>query len=103
MVQLDSDEEMVPLHGMYGSVEAEFEFQHTVKRAELTAFSSLLNRVIGPMKVYVDIKGIINGLRERRKRVECVKPTAGDADLWIKIWEELHYLAEKAFWWKCNM
>ena len=24
---------------------------------------------------------------------ECFKPTAGDADLWIKIWEELHKLA----------
>ena len=25
---------------------------------------------------------------------ECIKPRAGDADSWIKIWEELHYLAE---------
>ena len=69
MVQLDSDEEMGPLHGMYGSAEAEFEVHRTIKRAELTAFSCLLNRVIGPIKVYVDNKGIINGLRERRKRV----------------------------------
>ena len=38
MVQLDSDEEVGPLHGMYGSVEAEFEVQRTIKRAEL-AFS----------------------------------------------------------------
>ena len=51
---------------MYGSVEAEFEVQRTIKRAEL-AFSCLLNRVIGPIKVYVDNKGIINGLRERTK------------------------------------
>ena len=76
--QLDSDEEMVPLHG-----EAEFEVQRTVKRAELTAFSCLLNRVIGPIKVYVDIKGSIDGLRRGER--ECIKPTAGDADLWIKI------------------
>ena len=34
---------------------------------------------------------------------ECIKPTAGDADLWIKNGEELHYLAERAFWWKWKM
>ena len=44
-------------------VEAEFEVQRNIKRAELTAFSCLLNRVVGPMKVYVDIKGSIDGLR----------------------------------------
>ena len=101
VVQLDYDEEMGPLHGMYGSVEAEFEVQRTIKRAELTAFSCLLNRVIGPVEVYVDIKGSIDGLRRGER--ECIMPTAGDADFWIKIWEELHYLAERAFWWKCNM
>ena len=26
---------------------------------------------------------------------ECVRPKAGDADLWIKIWEELHRLAAR--------
>ena len=35
-----------PLHGMYGSVEAELEVQRTIKGAELTAFLCLLNRVI---------------------------------------------------------
>ena len=44
MVQLDHDEEMRPLHGMYGSVEAEFEVQRIVKRAELTAFLCLLRK-----------------------------------------------------------
>ena len=38
VVQLVYDEEMGPLHGMYGSVEAEVEVQRTIKRAELTAF-----------------------------------------------------------------
>ena len=38
VVQLDCDEEMAPLHGMYCSVEAEFEVQRTIKRSELTAF-----------------------------------------------------------------
>ena len=26
---------------------------------------------------------------------ECIKPRAGDADLWIKIWDELHLLTSK--------
>ena len=38
VVQLDFDEAMGPLHGMYGSMKAEFEVQRTIKRAELTAF-----------------------------------------------------------------
>ena len=46
VVQLDYDEEMVPLHGMYGSMDAEFEVQRTIKRSELTAFLCLLERVI---------------------------------------------------------
>ena len=84
-MQLDCDGEMGPLHGMYGSMEAEFEVQRTIKRAELT--------VIGPIKVDVDNKGIIDGLwRGERKSID---PNAGDADSWIKIWEELHRLAAR--------
>ena len=26
---------------------------------------------------------------------KCIKPKPGDADLWIKIWEELHRLAAR--------
>ena len=54
VVQLDFDEEMEPLHGMYGSMEAELDVQRTIKRAELTAFLCLLEKVIGPIKVHVD-------------------------------------------------
>ena len=89
---MDYDEEMGPLHGMYSSMEVELEVQRTIKRAELTAFVCLLKRVIGPIKVHVDHKGIIVVLWRGER--ECIKPRAGDADLWIKIWEELHYLAE---------
>ena len=38
------DEELGPLHGMYGSMEAELEVQHTINRAELTAFLCLLEK-----------------------------------------------------------
>ena len=37
VVQLDYDEEMGPLHGMFGSIKAEYEVQRSIKRAELTA------------------------------------------------------------------
>ena len=63
VVQLDHAEEMEPLHGMCGSMEAGLEVQHTIKRAELTAFLCLLKKVIGPIKVHVDNKGITEGLR----------------------------------------
>ena len=62
MVQLDYDVVLGPLHGMYGSMEAEFEVQCTIKRAELTAFLCLLKKVIGPIMVHVDNKGITHGL-----------------------------------------
>ena len=31
---------------------------------------------------------------EKREK-ECIKPRAGDADLWIQSWAELHGLAER--------
>ena len=31
---------------------------------------------------------------ERRKK-KCVDPKAGDADFWVKIWEDLHRLVSK--------
>ena len=43
--------------------------------------------------MHVDKKGIFDGLW--RGEGECIKPKAGDADLWIKIWEELHRLAAR--------
>ena len=93
VVQLDYDEELGPLRGMYGSMEAEFEVQRIIKRAELTAFLCLLKKVIGPIKVHVNNKGIIDGLwRGERK---CINPKADDADLWSKIWEEMHLLVSK--------
>ena len=50
VVQLDSDEVLGPLDGIHGTVDAEPEVQRTIKRAELTAFTCLLSRVIGPIK-----------------------------------------------------
>ena len=93
MVQLDFDGELGPLSGMYGSMDAELEVQRTFKRAELTAFLCFPKRVIGPIKVHVDNKGIIDGLLRGERK--CIDPKAGDADLRIKIWEELHLLTSQ--------
>ena len=47
MVQLDYDEDMGPLHAMCGSMEAEYEVQQTIKRAELTAFLCFVRKQQG--------------------------------------------------------
>ena len=57
MVQLDHDEEMGPMRGMYGPLEAKLEVQRTIKRAELTAFLCLLKKATGPTVGHVDNKG----------------------------------------------
>ena len=87
MVQLDYVEELGPLRGMYGSTEAVFEVQRTIKSAELMAFLRFLKK--GPIKVHVDNKGIKDELRRGERK--CIDPKACDADLWIKIWDELHF------------
>ena len=81
-VQLDYDEEMGSLYGMYVSMEAELEIQRTTKKAELTPFLCRLKTVIGPTKVHVDNKRMIDGLRKGEK--ECIKPRVGDADFLVK-------------------
>ena len=93
MVHLDYDEELGPLHGMYGSMEAELGVQRPTKRAELTAFLSILKKVTGPIKVHVDNKGIVDGLWKGESK--CLDPKTGDADLWIKMLEELQLLASR--------
>ena len=46
-----------------------------------------------PSKVHVDNKGIIDGLWRGERN--CTDPKAGDADLWIKIWEQSHHLVSR--------
>ena len=78
VVQLEYDEEIGPLHGMYGSMEAELEeleVQRTIKRVELTALHCLLKKFVGPIKVHVDREGIVDGFRKGEK--ECIKPRGG--------------------------
>ena len=60
-------EELVLLHGMYGSMEAELEVEGTIKRAELTVFLCLLKKAIGSIKVHVENKENCRWAMERRK------------------------------------
>ena len=53
VVQLDHGEEICPMHGMYGTLDAELEVQRTIERAEMTAFLGLLRNAIGPAMVHV--------------------------------------------------
>ena len=69
------------------------EVLRTIQRAELTAFLCFLEKVSGPTKVHVDKKGIIDDLW--KGEMKCIGPKAEDADLWIKIWEELYSLSSK--------
>ena len=43
--------------------------------------------------MHVDNKGIKDGLWRRERK--CIDPKAGDADLWIKNWEELQLSASR--------
>ena len=83
VVQLDHDEDMVPMHGMYGALDPDLELQRTVKRVELTVFLGHFRRIVGPTTAHVDTKGIIDGLW--RGEMKCIGPEAKDADLWILI------------------
>ena len=92
-VQLDYGEELVPLHGMCGSMEAEYEVQRTVKTAELTPSCASSGKCVVPSRSMWTTREELMGYEKGEK--ECIKPRAGDADLWIKNWEELHELTER--------
>ena len=62
VVQLGCDEEMEPMHGMYGTLDSELEVQRTTKRDEMTAFLCLFGRIIGPTTTHAENKGILVGL-----------------------------------------
>ena len=83
VVQLDHDEEVRPMHGMCGTVDAELEVQRTIKRAGLTAILCHLRKAIGPVVCMLITKGSLMGCGE------CIGPETKGA-WWIMILEELH-------------
>ena len=65
----DYDEELGPLHGMCGSMEAALAVQRTIKKANLTAFLCHRKKLMGPVKVHVDNEGIRRRFVERRNKM----------------------------------
>ena len=70
VVQVDHDEEVGPMRGMYETLDAELEVQRTIKRTELTAFLCLFRKAIGPTMVHVYNRGMIDGLC--RGQMRCI-------------------------------
>ena len=66
VVRLDNDEEFGLLHGMYGSMEAEFEVQHTIKKAELTALLCS-KKLLDPSRCMSTIKELLTGDGEEKE------------------------------------
>ena len=80
--------------GMYGSMDSELEVQRTIKRAELTALP------LPSQKECLEQPRCLSTSKElkigcERGEWKCINPKASDADLWIKILEELHRLAAR--------
>ena len=71
-MQLNHGEELLPMHGMHGTLDVELEVQRTINRAEMTAFLCLLKKDIGTTKVHVDNNGRDNPLAWIRVR-RCKK------------------------------
>ena len=93
VVQLDHDEDVGPMHGMYGTLDPGLEVQRTIERAELTAFIRHFRRKVDPTTDHFDNKGIIDGLW--RGEMKCIGPKAKDADLWLCIWEEVRRIHQE--------
>ena len=81
VVQLDLDEEMGPMHGMFGTFDAELQVQRTIRRAELTAFFCLLRRINPPHHGSCGQQRNQCSALERRNEVHCTPkrrtPTCG--------------------------
>ena len=91
-MQLAHDEEMVPMHGMYGTLDADLEEQrahHQEVRVDSLPFVSPEGLSVPPRLMWTT-KGVIDGLW--REGVSCISPKAKDADVWVLIWEEVRRL-----------
>ena len=93
MVQLGNNNEMVPLHGMCGKLDAELE---ALRAHHQESFLCFLRKAHGPTMVHVDKKGITDVLW--RGEMRCIGPNAKDADLRVLIWEELHRVHPEDNW-----
>ena len=63
VVQLDQDKEKGPMHGTYGTLDAELEVQRTIKRAELMVFLCLHRKVVWSLRWFMLINGSPTSIR----------------------------------------
>ena len=73
----------LPVHGMYGTLNADLEEQRTIEKAGSTAFLCRLQGLSDPPWLMWIIRESLMGF-------EVLWPKARDADRWISIWEEVH-------------
>ena len=102
-MQLAHDEEMGPMHGMYGTLDADLEEQrahHQEGRVDSLPFVSPEGLSVPPRLMWT-AKGIIDGLW--REEVSCISPKAKDADMWVLIWEEVRRLHQEGTFQKSSM
>ena len=81
MVQLDLDEEMGPMHGMCGTLDAELEVQRAIKRSELTAFLFLFRKGMALTMAHVDNKGVVDGQSTGEMRLAQERKTRTSGSL----------------------
>ena len=89
VVQLDYDEDLGPLHGMCGSMEAELQVQRTIKRAELAAFLCILKNQ-GACRQ----QRILTGYGEERENAS-IRKLAMSLTCGSKFWGGLHLRMSK--------
>ena len=86
VVQLDRDEEVVAVHRMYGTLDAEL-WRHTVPARERNNRPSCVSSGKLSVPRWSMWKSLMLCL-ERSNEMHW--PKSKDADLWILLWEELH-------------
>ena len=98
VVQLDYDEELEPLHGMYCSMEAELEVQQTMKRAELAAFLCLLKKVQSACRQQRNYQRAVERRKENALIRKLAMLTCGS-----KLGKSSIFECQKKYWWKWSM
>ena len=73
VVQLDYDEEIGLLHGIYGSMEAALEVQRANKRAGLTAFLCLSKKCLDLSRCMSTTKELLMGYAEEKENASKPK------------------------------
>ena len=99
VVQLDHDEEMRPMCGMYGTLDAELEVERMIKIADSTVFLCFLWKATGTTMVHVENKGsfMVCGEETWALAQEQRMPICGSF-----FWKRCFKSIKKAYWWNSS-